>query len=211
MEFTDENIIEYCEQHSSPQDKVLAELERQTWLKVLRPRMLSGTAQGQFLNFIVKMMRPKEVLEIGTYTGYSAIWIAKALGADATLHTIDINQELEAMAREYFHKAEVEHQIDFLVGNALEIIPQINLIFDLVFIDADKVNYRKYLELILPKMRKGGFIIADNVLWDGKVLSAAKDPETKAIQEFNDYVQQHPKLQNLLLPLRDGLMLIEAL
>jgi len=213
MDFIDENINEYAEQHTSPQAKVLADLERETHLKVLRPRMLSGHLQGKFLEMIVKMIRPKTILEIGTYTGYSAIFMAKGLSADACIHTIDINAELEDFAKSYFHKAEVEHQIEFHIGNALNIIPKMDMVFDLVFIDADKTNYKNYFDLVLPKMRKGGFIIADNVLWSGKVLKAAseKDPETKAIQEFNEYVNQCDKVENLLLPLRDGLMIIEVL
>jgi predicted O-methyltransferase YrrM len=210
MDFIDEQISRYCAEHTAAQDAVLAELERETWLKVLRPRMLSGHIQGKFLEFIVKMLQPKEVLEIGTYTGYSAIWMARALKADATLHTIDINPELEEMAHTYFQKAGVEHQINFYIGNALDIIPKLDVVFDLVFIDADKTNYKNYLELVLPKVRKGGIIIADNVLWNGKVLQESpKDPETKAIREFNEYVQATTEVDNLLLPLRDGLMIME--
>jgi predicted O-methyltransferase YrrM len=210
MDFIDEQISRYCAEHTAAQDAVLAELERETWLKVLRPRMLSGHIQGKFLEFIVKMLQPKEVLEIGTYTGYSAIWMARALKADATLHTIDINPELEEMAQTYFQKAGVEHQINFYIGNALDIIPKLDIVFDLVFIDADKTNYKNYLELVLPKVRKGGIIIADNVLWNGKVLQESpKDPETKAIREFNEYVQATTEVDNLLLPLRDGLMIME--
>jgi predicted O-methyltransferase YrrM len=213
MDFLDEKINEYAEQHTTAQSEVLANLERETHIKILRPRMLSGHLQGKFLEMIVKMIRPKEVLEIGTYTGYSAICMANALSADACIHTIDINAELEDFAKSHFQKADVEHQIEFYIGNALDIIPKLDVVFDLVFIDADKVNYKKYFDMVLPKMRKGGFIIADNVLWSGKVLEAAKakDPETKAIQEFNDYVHACDKVKNMLLPLRDGLMIIEVL
>ena len=213
MDFLDENINEYAEQHTSAQSDVLSNLERETHLKVLRPRMLSGHLQGKFLEMIVKMLRPKEILEIGTYTGYSAICMANALAADACIHTIDINAELEDFAKSYFQKAKVENQIEFHIRNALDIIPNLDLVFDLVFIDADKVNYKKYFDMVLPKMRKGGFIIADNVLWSGKVLKVAKakDPETKAIQEFNDYIHACDKVENMLLPLRDGLMIIEVL
>ena len=213
MDFLDENINEYSEQHTTVQSQALANLERETHLKILRPRMLSGHLQGKFLEMIVKMLRPKEVLEIGTYTGYSAICMANGLAADACIHTIDINAELEDFARSHFQKADVENQIEFYIGNALEIIPTLDVVFDLVFIDADKINYQKYFDLVLPKMRKGGFIIADNVLWSGKVLNAPnkKDPETTAIQKFNDYIQSCTKVNNLLLPLRDGLMIIEVL
>lgn len=213
MDFLNDRINKYSEQHSSSPIQALENLERETHLKILRPRMLSGHLQGKFLEMIVKMIRPKEVLEIGTYTGYSAICMAQGLSADACIHTIDINDELEDFAKSHFRKANVEHQIDFLIGNALDIIPKLELTFDLVFIDADKLNYKRYFDLILPKMRKGGFIIADNVLWSGKVLEPAntKDQETKAIQEFNDYVQACKKVNNLLLPLRDGLMIMEVL
>jgi len=213
MDFLDEKINEYAEQHTTAQSEVLANLERETHIKILRPRMLSGHLQGKFLEMIVKMIRPKEVLEIGTYTGYSAICMANALSADACIHTIDINAELEDFAKSHFQKADVEHQIEFYIGNALDIIPKLDVVFDLVFIDADKVNYKKYFDMVLPKMHKGGFIIADNVLWSGKVLKAAKakDPETKAIQEFNDYIHACDKVKNMLLPLRDGLMIIEVL
>jgi len=213
MDFIDEKINEYSEQHTTPQSSALANLERETHLKILRPRMLSGHLQGKFLEMIVKMLRPKEILEIGTYTGYSAIAMAQGLDADACIHTIDINAELEDFTKSHFQKAQVEHQIDFLIGNALEIIPKMDILFDLVFIDADKKNYKKYFDMVLPKMRKGGFIIADNVLWSGKVLNTdtKKDPETTAIKEFNDYVHHCKKVENLLLPLRDGLMIIEVL
>jgi predicted O-methyltransferase YrrM len=213
MDFLDDKINEYSEQHTTAQSQALADLERETHLKVLRPRMLSGHLQGKFLEMVVKMMQPKEVLEIGTYTGYSAICMANGLSADACIHTIDINAELEDFAKSHFQKADVEHQIEFHVGNALDIIPKLDVVFDLVFIDADKINYKKYFDMVLPKMRKGGFIIADNVLWSGKVLepAKAKDPETKAIQEFNDYVHTCTKVENMLLPLRDGLMIIEVL
>jgi len=213
MDFIDEKINEYSEQHTTAQSSVLADLDRETHLKILRPRMLSGHLQGKFLEFIVKMMRPKMILEIGTYTGYSAIAMAQGLQADACIHTIDINPELEDFAKSYFIKAEVEHQVEFHQGNALNIIPNLDEVFDLVFIDADKINYKKYFDMVLPKMRKGGFIIADNVLWSGKVVNSTskKDHETKAIKEFNEYVHKCTKVENLLLPLRDGLMIIEVL
>jgi len=213
MDFIDENINEYAQQHTTPQSSTLAILERETHLKVLRPRMLSGHLQGKFLEMIVKMIRPKEILEIGTYTGYSAIAMAQGLNTDACIHTIDINAELEDFTKSHFQNAQVEHQIDFHIGNALEIIPKMDILFDLVFIDADKINYKTYFDMVLPKMRKGGFIIADNVLWSGKVLNTdtKKDPETTAIKEFNDYIQHCEKVENLLLPLRDGLMIIEVL
>lgn len=212
MGFINEKIYEFSEQHTTTQSKALANLDRETHLKILRPRMLSGHLQGKFLEFIVKMMRPKMILEIGTYTGYSAIAMAQGLSDDACIHTIDINAELEDFAKTHFQKAGVEHQIEFHLGNAMDIIPQLDEVFDLVFIDADKTNYKNYFDLVLPKIRKGGFIIADNVLWSGKVLNTdiIKDSETKAIQEFNEYVHACEKVENLLLPLRDGLMIMEV-
>ena len=213
MNFIDENINEYAQKHTTPQSSPLVVLERETHLKMLRPRMLSGHLQGKFLEMIVKIIRPKEILEIGTYTGYSAIAMAQGLSPDACIHTIDINAELEDFAKSHFQNAQVEHQIDFHIGNALDIIPKMDILFDLVFIDADKINYKTYFELVLPKMRKGGFIIADNVLWSGKVLNenTKKDPETTAIKEFNDHIQNCKMVENLLLPLRDGLMIIEVI
>ena len=213
MDLIDNKINDYSERHTSPKGEVLTNLERETHLKVLRPRMLSGHLQGKFLEMVVKMMRPKEILEIGTYTGYSAIAMAQGLTSDACIHTIDINKELEDFTKSHFKKAGVEHQIEFYIGDALDIIPKMNQIFDLVFIDADKENYKNYFDLVLPKMRKGGFIIADNVLWSGKVLEPAKDNDsgTKALKEFNNYVHACEKVNNLLLPLRDGLMVMEVL
>ncbi len=213
MNLINDKINDYSECHTSPKGKVLSDLERETHIKILRPRMLSGHLQGKFLEFVVKMMRPKEILEIGTYTGYSAISMAQGLAHDACIHTIDINEELEDFTKSYFKKAGVEHQIEFYVGDAIDIIPKMNQVFDLVFIDADKENYKNYFDLVLPKMRKGGFIIADNVLWSGKVIEATdkNDIETKSIKEFNNYVHACEKVNNLLLPLRDGLMIMEVL
>ncbi|MCK5857038.1 MAG: O-methyltransferase [Bacteroidales bacterium] len=213
MDFLDKKIYDYSEQHTTLPSKTLVNLDRETHLKVLRPRMLSGHLQGKFLEMMVKMIRPKEILEIGTYTGYSAIAMAEGIEADACIHTIDINAELEDFVKSYFIKANVEHQIELHIGNALNIIPELDLTFDLVFIDADKINYKNYFDLVLPKVRKGGFIIADNVLWSGKVINTVseKDSETAAIQHFNDYIQSCDKVNNLLLPLRDGLMIMEVL
>ena len=213
MDFLDKKIYNYSEQHTTLPSKTLVNLDRETHLKVLRPRMLSGHLQGKFLEMMVKMIRPKEILEIGTYTGYSAIAMAEGIEADACIHTIDINAELEDFVKSYFIKANVEHQIELHIGDALNIIPELDLTFDLVFIDADKINYKNYFDLVLPKVRKGGFIIADNVLWSGKVINTVseKDSETAAIQHFNDYIQSCDKVNNLLLPLRDGLMIMEVL
>jgi len=172
--------------------------------------MLSGHLQGKLLEMMSCMLQPFQILEIGTYTGYSAIALCKGLQENGMLHTIDINAELEAISLKYFKKAGLDHKIKHYTGNALEIIPTINQTFDLVFIDADKENYVNYFELIIDKVRKGGIIIADNVLWSGKVLTAtsSNDKETQGIIEFNKYVNKDKRVENLLLPFRDGLMIM---
>ncbi len=210
MKFLPEEIDAYSRQHSTVQSDLLARLARETELKVLRPRMLSGPMQGKLLAMYVHMMQAKEILEIGTYTGYSALAMAETLPADGMIHTIDINIELEDMIRKYINEAGMDNQIQLYIGNALEIVPTIDRTFDLVFIDADKENYKAYLDMVIPKCRKGAMIIADNVLWSGKVTQEvkAKDKETKALIEFNAYANQHPLLDNLLLPFRDGLMMM---
>lgn len=213
MEFLPKDIEAYVSQHCSQSSTLLQDLERETQLKVLRPRMLSGAQQGKLLSFFVHSLQAKEILEIGTYTGYSALAMSELLPIDGMIHTIDINIELEDMIRRYIKKADKENQIQLYMGDALEIIPIIDRVFDLVFIDADKENYKSYLEMVLPKCRKGALIIADNVLWSGKVLDEPKpkDKETRAIKEFNDYVQSHEGLDNLLLPFRDGLMVMRVI
>jgi caffeoyl-CoA O-methyltransferase len=171
--------------------------------------MISGNLQGQFLSMISRMMRPKCILEIGTYTGYSAICLAKGLPVDGVLHTIDVNEELEDMNTRYFKKAGFEHQIVQHIGDASEIIPTLDLAIDLAFIDADKKNYPLYFDILIDKMNPGGWIIADNVLWSGKVIEEVdpSDKATLAILEYNKKVQEDPRVENLLLPLRDGLMI----
>ncbi|MFZ4399621.1 MAG: O-methyltransferase [Bacteroidales bacterium] len=200
----------YSEKHSSSESSVLNELNRETNLKVMLPRMLSGHLQGKFLEMISCMLQPHQILEIGTYTGYSAISLCKGLHENGILHTIDINAELEAISLKYFEKAGLQNKIKHYIGNALDIIPEINQVFDLVFIDADKDNYIAYFEMVLPKVRKGGIIIADNVLWSGKVLnsSSQNDKETQGIIEFNKFVTKDNRVENLLLPFRDGLMIM---
>lgn len=213
MDFIPKDIEEYCLDHTSPVSKVLENLERETHVKILRPRMLSGALQGRFLKMIVDILKPKEILEIGTYTAYSAISMAEGIPADAMIHTIDINAELEEIILKYITLSGFENQIIFYSGNALEIIPSIDRQFDLVFIDADKENYLVYYEMVLPKMRQGGIIIADNVLWSGKVVETLKpnDIETKSIIEFNKFVKNDPRVEQVLLPLRDGLLIIKVL
>lgn len=208
MEFIDPKLHEYCEQHSGTEEEVLKKLDRETHAKVMMPRMLSGHLQGQFLAMISKMCQPKRILEIGTYTGYSAIYLAQGLAEGGRLITIDINEELEQMAKRYWAEAGVSEKIDYRIGNGLELIPAIEGPFDLVFIDADKKNYSNYYDLIIDKMAPGGIILADNVLWSGKVIDeSAKDKDTVAIKEYNLKVQEDDRVDNMLLPLRDGIMM----
>jgi caffeoyl-CoA O-methyltransferase len=170
--------------------------------------MLSGHLQGQVLRTFSMMLRPKNILEIGTYTGYSAICLAEGLQDGGRLYTIDINEELEEMVRRYIAKAGMEQKIDFRIGDAMEIIPVLNVTFDLVYIDADKVNYSNYYDLVWDKVRPGGFIVADNVLWSGKVLEEKVDEDTRALKDFTKKVHADPRAENVLFPVRDGLMVI---
>ncbi len=211
MEFIDQEIQDYSEQHTSPESPLLRQINRETHVEVLAPRMLSGQMQGRILSLFSQMMRPAAILEIGTFTGYSAICLCEGLQPGGQLVTIDINEELEDRCRAYFEQAGLSDRIDFRIGNALDIVPQLNQTFDLVFIDADKENYRKYYDMVLDKVQAGGVIIADNVLWSGKVLNKGPkklDKDTKALIEFNDYVQQDDRVENVLFPVRDGLMMI---
>ena len=204
------NIEEYILNHSDDEDPVLAELNRETNLKILRPRMLSGHLQGKILEMISKMIRPEKILEIGTYTGYSAICLAKGLTEKGILHTIEINDELEEIITKYIQKSGLQNQINVHFGNALKIIPTINELFDLVFIDGDKREYLAYYELVLNYLKPGGFILADNVLWSGKVieLETPDDEYTKGIFDFNDFLKTDNRVEKVILPLRDGLTLI---
>lgn len=210
MEFIDQRLADYAEAHTTPESEVLAELNRETWAKVLMPRMLSGHLQGRVLSLFSKLQRPRRILEVGTYTGYSALCLAEGLSDDGLLHTIDINAELEDMVLKYVKKAGYEHKIKMHVGNALEIIPQLDETFDLVFIDADKENYWNYYEMAIDKVRPGGLIMADNVLWSGKVIDpkmVERDEETKALNEFNSRVGLDNRVEQILLPVRDGIMI----
>lgn len=206
MEFLPQEIENYAAKFSSKEDAVLEALNRETHLKVMMPRMLSGHIQGNFLKMMSYMVRPKRILEIGTYTGYSAICLSKGLSKDGHLHTIDINEELEDMVRRYFKEAKVEKQISYHLGNALDIIPTIDETFDLVFIDADKINYSNYYDLVFKKVKVGGFIIADNVLWSGKVCQEKHDKDTAAIHAYNQKINEDERVENYLVPIRDGLM-----
>jgi caffeoyl-CoA O-methyltransferase len=201
---------EFILRNTTPEEPVLAELNRLTYQKVLNPRMLSGHLQGRLLTFFSQMIQPEKILEIGTFTGYSAICLAKGLKPGGILHTIEINDELKDISLSYFKKAGVENKIMLHNGNAIEIISNLSDSFDLVFIDGEKSEYPVYLELVLPKLKNGGFIMADNVFWNGKVLNpdCLKDPSTAGIMRFCEAVNKNPKLQSTIIPLRDGLMLI---
>lgn len=205
-----EELFAYCIAHTAAEDEVLQEITRQTHLKVLKPRMLSGPVQGKFLEMLVKLMQPKLVLEIGTFTGYSAICMGRGLEAGANLITLDINEELESMVRGFISKAGLEKKIDYRIGNALKLIPEISGTFDLVFIDADKGNYANYYDLVVDRLNAGGVILADNILWSGKVLAENRkklDKDTAAILAFNQKIQEDPRVENVILPIRDGIMM----
>lgn len=203
-------LEDYILAHTENENDILKELTRETNLKILRPRMLSGHLQGKFLKMVCQMLRPKRVLEIGTYTGYSAISMAMGTDEECLIHTIDCNDELEQFTRNYIRKSGFEHRIHFHVGEALKIIPELDECFDLIFIDADKREYIEYFEAVFPKLRNGGFILADDVLWDGKVLEEVenKDKQTQGILAFNDFIQRDERVENLMLPIRHGLMMI---
>lgn len=204
---TDKKLTEYAESHSSPESELLAELNRQTHLKVPMPRMLSGHLQGRALAMFSCMLRPSRILEIGTYTGYSALCMCEGLAPDGKLITIDVNEELEDMVRGYFERSGYAPRIEYILGNALEVIPGLRDTFDLVFIDADKKGYPAYYDLVIEKVRSGGVIIADNVLRHGKIVDGSPDRETRNMQQFNEKVLADPRVENLLLPIRDGLMM----
>jgi caffeoyl-CoA O-methyltransferase len=209
MEFIDEKIENYALSHSQPESDVLHRLNRETHSKVLVPRMLSGHMQGNVLVMFSKMIRPKQILEIGTYTGYSGICLAQGLQEGGKLHTIDINVELEKMVRAFIAEAGLTEKINYYLGDAIEVIPTINELFDLVFIDADKKNYAAYYDLVFDKVRSGGFIIADNVLWSGKILEDEDkmDANTRIIHEYNKKIHTDDRVEHMLLPIRDGLMI----
>ncbi len=208
MDFIPEDIQKYVEDHSGKESELLSRLNRETHQKVLMPRMLSGHLQGRALAMLCHMIQPKVILEIGTYTGYSAICMAEGLAEGGKLITLDKNEEVEGMVRNYFKEAGLSDQIDYRIGDAMSLIPDIQGPFDLVFIDADKKNYLNYFNLVIEKVRTGGYIIADNVLWSGKVVQTKKkiDTDTQAILDFNRSVQEDDRVENVLLPIRDGLM-----
>ena len=208
MEFLDSAIDDYVVQHTSPHTELLEQLYRETHLNVLIPRMISGHLQGRTLSMISHMVRPTNILEVGTYTGYSGICLSEGLTKNGTLYTMDINEELESMVNRYFDAAGIQDKVDYRIGKALEIIPTIDAQLDLVFIDADKENYSNYYDLVFDQVRPGGFIIADNVLWSGKVAdSKAQDNETNALRSYSKKVLDDPRVENVLFPIRDGLMI----
>ena len=208
MHFFPEALEQYAEAHTTAESEILSQLNRETFARIYMPQMLSGHLQGQFIRLISKVLQPKNILEIGTFTGYSAICLADGLQEDGRLFTIDINEELKEMTENYFRKAGIAEKINYLIGNAAEIIPQLDVMFDLVFIDADKVNYSKYYDLAFDKVRSGGIILADNVLWSGKVTEANPDDETRALMAFSDKIQADARVENVLITQRDGLMMI---
>ena len=209
MEFIPTAIAKYSEEHSADEPQLLRELNRETHLKVMQPRMLSGHLQGRILSMLSKMINPQSILEIGTYTGYSALCLAEGLAKDGHLHTIDNNPERAELVNRYIAKAGLEKQITHHVGTASELIPQIEGIFDLVFIDADKSNYSLYFDLIIDRVRSGGIILSDNVLWSGKVTESVNpnDVDTIALLEFNRKLHRDSRIEVVLLPVRDGLSL----
>ena len=210
MDFLPANITTYAEAHTSPESELLYQLNRNTRAHVMAPRMLSGHLQGRFLAMISGMICPRRILEIGTYTGYSALCLAEGLTDDGWLITIDANEELEDFARSYWQQSPLNDKIDLRIGHAADIIPTLDETFDLVFIDADKRNNSLYFDLIFDKLRPGGIMLADNVLWSGKVVDEDKpvDQDTAAVLAFNQKIQDDPRIENVLLPIRDGIMLI---
>ena len=214
MNFFSPELQKYSESHTTPESTILKRLDRDTHLKALYPRMISGHFHGRVLSMLTHMIKPKRVLEIGTFTGYSAICLAEGLPPDGEIITIDKNRELEDMVREYLENAGMAKQVKYLLGDAMEVIPTLQETFDLVFLDADKENYSNYFNLIIDKVPSGGYILADNVLWYGKVLenkSQKNDRETQAIIDFNRLVHNDPRVENVLMPIRDGLMILRKI
>ena len=211
MAYTSAVLDSYLDSHSSIEDPILAALSRETFLKIQMPQMLSGHVQGLFLENISRMIVPRRILEIGTFTGYSTICLAKGLVDDGIIYTLDINEELEPLFSKYFSLSGLDKKIKFIPGNALKTIPAIDEQFDIVFIDADKMNYINYYDLIIDKVRSGGYIISDNVLWSGKVLEEKKDKDTELIHQFNQKLATDPRIQNVIIPIRDGINLARKL
>jgi caffeoyl-CoA O-methyltransferase len=214
MHFIPEELDNYVVRHSEDEPKLLQQLNRETYQKILQPRMLSGHYQGRVLSMISKLVNPKNILEIGTYTGYSALCLAEGMQKDGELHTIDINEELMDFQRKYFDKSGYGNQIYQHLGNALEIIPKLNKTFDLIFIDADKENYCNYFDCIIEKLNTGGIILSDNVLWSGKILDSKfkkDDTSTPALIKYNKLLKDDNRVETVLLPIRDGLTISRKL
>ncbi len=215
MDFLPQNINDYSEKHTSPESELLAKLNRETHAKILQARMLSGHLQGRVLAMFSQMMQAKNILEIGTYTGYSALCLAEGLVEGGKIITIDVNEELESFTRHFFDTSDYADKIDYRIGDAAEIIPTLNEEFDIVFIDADKMSYQKYYDLVFDIVRKGGYIISDNVLWSGKVANIEEgkkiDKDTQNLLDFNKMCHDDPRTENILMPLRDGLMISRKL
>ncbi|KZS41277.1 methyltransferase [Aquimarina aggregata] len=213
MHFIPEALDDYVVQHSEKEPELLQQLTRETYQKILQPRMLSGPYQGRVLSMLSKLINPKNILEIGTYTGYSALCLAEGIQQDGVLHTIDINEELEDFQRKYFNLSPFGKQICQHIGDATTIIPNLDLTFDLVFIDADKPNYPVYFDIIINKMNQGGVILSDNVLWSGKVIEKIQqdDISTKALLEYNTLLVEDKRIETVVLPIRDGLTISRVL
>lgn len=207
MHFLPEKIDDYVVRHSQEEPELLQQLTRETYQKILQPRMLSGPYQGRVLSMISKLVNPKNIMEIGTYTGYSALCLAEGMQSDGELHTIDINEELFDFQKKYFDKSDYKHQIHQHLGNALDIIPKLDMTFDLVFMDADKENYVNYFNIIIDKLNSGGILLSDNVLWSGKVVEPLKkdDTSTSILLDYNKLLNEDSRLETVLLPIRDGL------
>ena len=207
MDFISSGLLDYVTKHSNEEPQILKDLTRETYQKVLLPRMLSGPLQGRFLSVLSKIIRPKKILEIGTYTGYATLCLAEGLAPNGIIDTLDKNEELLDFQRKYFNRSGYGDQINQHLGNAIDIIPKLSSDYDFVFLDADKTNYINYFELIIPKMNSGGVILSDNVLWSGKVIKEAdvKDKDTQVLKEFNKLLATDKRVESVLLPLRDGL------
>ena len=212
MHFLSEELENYAAQHTEDEPLLLKELNKRTHLNVLQPRMISGHFQGRFLSLLSKMVQPRTILEIGTYTGYATLCLAEGLHPEGVLHTIDIKEELTDLQREFFDRSGYSSQIVQHLGKAADIIPSLNTTFDLVYIDADKHNYAHYFDLVIEKMNRGGLILSDNVLWSGKVVEEVKhnDKHTQALMAYNQKIKDDPRVETVLLPIRDGITLSRA-
>lgn len=214
MDFLDESLQKYVESHTEDEPSLLQKINRDTHREVLRPRMLSGHFQGRVLSMLSHMIKPKSILEIGTYTGYSALAMAEGMDSGGNITTIDKNEELETRVRKYFNESGLANRIQYIIGDALDVLPDLTGPFDLVFIDADKENYGNYYDLVFEKVQSGGYLLVDNVLWSGKVVAEGdvkSDRDTQAMIEFNERVHKDIRVKNVLLPIRDGLMVLRKL